>query len=173
MVRQLLACLSHVGVRSKVLQATPLQGQQATKPDQRAERLVSHFRKESRAESPKPLPSLPDIPEEAPDSDDSQDLQEEDTQVPATEPRTPPKQSVNKVTHRPLCRTAPATRKLTAKHDDPQECCSCEEADSLLHLYAFVGISFRVAGPQQAWREHCRGPPPTRQAHLRACSGVC
>ena len=44
-VRQLLACLSHVGVSSKILQATPLQGSKATKPDQRAERLVNHFRK--------------------------------------------------------------------------------------------------------------------------------
>ncbi len=99
-VRQLLACLSHVGVQSKVLQATPLQGNRATKPDQRAERLVSHFRKESRTESPKPLPSLPDIPEEALEADDSQELleeEEEDAQVPATEPQTPPKQAANKV----------------------------------------------------------------------------
>ena len=44
-VRQLLACLSHVGVSSKILQATPLQGSKATKPDQRAERLVNHFRR--------------------------------------------------------------------------------------------------------------------------------
>ena len=44
-VRQLLACLSHVGVSSKILQASPLQGSKATKPDQRAERLVNHFRR--------------------------------------------------------------------------------------------------------------------------------
>ena len=99
-VRQLLACLSHVGVRSKVLQSSPLHGNRATRPDQHAERLVNHFRKESRAESPKPLPSLPDIPEEALEADDSQELQdEEDVQVPAAEPQTPPKQSVNKVHH--------------------------------------------------------------------------
>ena len=96
-VRQLLACLSHVGVQSRVLQATILKGSRATRPDQLAERLVSHFRKESRAESPKPLPSLPDIPEEGQEADDSQDLAEEDIQVPAAQPQTPPKQSANMV----------------------------------------------------------------------------
>jgi len=96
-VRQLLACLSHVGVQSRVLQATPLKGSRATRPDQLAERLVSHFRKESRAESPKPLPSLPDIPEEGQEADDSQDLAEEVIQVPAAQPQTSPKQSANMV----------------------------------------------------------------------------
>lgn len=114
-VRQLLACLSHVGVQSKVLQATPLQGNRATKPNQGAERLVNHFRKESRAESPKPLPSLPDIPEEALDADDLQELQEEDMQVPATEPQTPPKQSANKVTT-PLCVRHLANRRAHSYH---------------------------------------------------------
>lgn len=96
-VRQLLACLSHVGIPSRVLAATPLQGSRATRPDPRAERLVAHFRKERQTESPKPLPSLPDIPEEASEAEESQELQEEEIQGAAAEPQTPPRQSANMV----------------------------------------------------------------------------
>ena len=96
-VRQLLACLSHVGVSSRVLQASPLQGRKATKPDQRAERLVNHFRKELRSDNPKPLPSLPDIPEEAQEAEEGAEIEPECNQATAAEPQTPPRKSANKV----------------------------------------------------------------------------